>query len=213
MIKKIVLVISLILIGAIAYVYLAEKNQGSNLINEFDQTLSPQNVATISLGSLSLDEERQIQMTVRSVFEAQWKYYLEKDERLLDRASVRELYLPEEYQGIKEQIKKELLDNYNDSGTQNQYGYKNYNADDIWRFVQEKIQFSKPRKYRDLNDRIGIMAGFQDRKTNKLDVHYFLFRKNGNNWKIEKEVIPAVSPSELLSKESEIVKELSSARN
>jgi hypothetical protein len=175
--------------------------------NIIENSVSENVIGKRSVANLNLAEEEEIKSIIKKVFENQWNYYNCENEMTLDRLYIKELYIIEEHQNIKEELKKNLAVNYNDSGTTNQYGYKNYNADDISRFIGE-IQFSKPIEYESLNGRTGIFAGFNDNRSRKIDFHYFLFKKIGNQWKIEREKIAITSPYELTDAEAYIIKEI-----
>lgn len=168
---------------------------------KFDQVaenLSSENVVGLSVANLSFEEEKKIKNIIKKAFEGQWNYYYDKDENKLDE-SIRELYITEEYLLFKKEIKEKLENN------QNQYEYKNFTKEDVPNFIKD-IKFSKPRKYRDFNDRIGVIAGFSG--SNKFSMQYFLLKKENNQWKIEKERITYTSPYELLNTEILIIEKL-----
>jgi len=167
----------------------------------FDQTVENSNLKNITglgFADLSLKEEKEIRNIIKKAFAGQWNYYYDKDENKLDKF-IKDLYLPEEYLLFKEEIKETLKHN------QEQYEYINFTKEDVPDFIK-KIEFSKFRKYRNLDDRVGVMAGFSGR--NSLSMQYFLFRKVNDQWKIEREKITYTSPHELPSTEASIIEEL-----
>lgn len=193
--------IYLVIIGVFLFSVIAISTKILAIILQEENNLKKQNffyqIDQISLNSeiglnitdLSIADKSEIEFIVYKIFDYQWNYFYSGEEKLLDRQYINDLYLSGSYQPVREKLQNRLAENYNDVGTQNQYGYRNYNSSDISRFLQE-IKFSKPRKYEGLNDRLGIMAGFYDEKTHKSDIHYFLFRNLDNQWKIEKEAFP-----------------------
>ncbi len=172
-----------------------------NFFYEFDQAAensNSENVIGLSVANLSPEKEKEIKNIIKKAFEGQWNYYYDKNEDKLDE-SIRELYITEEYLLFKEEIKEELENN------QSQYEYINFTKEDVPNFIED-IKFSKLRKYRDFNDRIGVIAGFSG--SNKFSMQYFLFKKENNQWKIEKERITYTSPYELPNAEILIIEEL-----
>lgn len=88
---------------------------------------------------------------------------------------IENLYMSEEYQQFKKRLKKE----YECVGRED-------SLKDI-SFSLEKMRFSKIGKYKDLDNRVGIVAG-----PKSGNVHSFLFKKVKNQWKIEKEKWPMI---------------------
>lgn len=210
-----ILLLSLITISAkiLAIMIQGEKDlKKQEFFYQIEQTSPNDDIGLTTVELFSVDKS-EIEFIIQKVFDYQWNYFYDREEKLLDRQYIKDLYLPEGYQPVKEQLKNRLAENYNDVGTQNQYGYRNYNSSDISRFFQE-TKFSKPRKYKNLDNRVGIMAGFYDGKTYKSDIQYFLFRKMDNQWKIEKEVMPDLGYLYgLPDKEIAIIKELKNPSN
>lgn len=161
--------------------------------NQIPENPNSEDIIGLSLANLSVDEEKEIQEIIKKAFEGQWLYrYHYKNEDEMDEL-IRYLYLPEGYQ----QFKKEIKEKYKYIGREN--SLKGVSSS------LEKMRFSKPRKYKDLDDRIGIIAGSEFG-----DVHYFLFKKVDNQWKIEKEKWPSVK---YYFDETSIIKELVGKEN
>lgn len=121
----------------------------------------------------SAEEKKLYLMTVESI-KAQLKYYsTEKDESL---EKIKNLYLPEAFMQYKEYVKQEEV-YLNDTEKVNQ----SYN-------MLRTIEFSKPRAYKDLPDRIGIIADvkFIDYYTDNL-YPFFIFKNINGEWKVEKQ--------------------------
>jgi hypothetical protein len=177
-----------------------------DFFHEFDQVAENpnfENTIGLSITSLSFEKEKEIKSIIKKTFEGQWNYYYDKDENKLDE-SISGLYLSEEYLLFKEEIKEKLKNN------QDQYEYINFTKKDVPNFVKD-IKFSKLRKYKDFNNRIGVIAGFSS--GNSLGMQYFLLKKENNQWKIEKERITYTSPYELPNTEILIIEELIEQNN
>jgi|GEM_PF-5461132 len=129
------------------------------------------------LANLSSTEEKEIQETIKKIYEGQRDYYYNKDENKLDQL-INNLCLPEKYQCFKKEIKEEFME-------WEWYDRNRNTASEYFISSIKDIRFSKPRGYRDFNDRIGIIAG-----SHSLDFYYFLFKKTDNQWKIEKRIRP-----------------------
>lgn len=173
---------------------------------EFDQAAenpSFENTIGLSVARLSLEEKEEIKSVIKKVFEGQWNYYYDKDEGKLDE-SISGFYLSGEYLLFKEEIKEKLKNN------QDQYGYINFTKKDVPNFIKD-IKFSKPRKYKDFNNRIGVIAGFSG--NNSFSIQYFLLKRENNQWKIEKERITYTSPYELPNTEMLIIEKLMEQKN
>ncbi len=141
----------------------------SECFNQIPENPDPEDVMGLSLASLSANEEKEIQEIIRKAFEGQWLYrYCYKDEDEMDDL-IENLYISKEYQQFKREIKEEY-----------KYISRENSLENI-SYSLEKMRFSKPRKYKDLDDRIGIIAG-------NGNIHYFLFKKINDQWKIEKEI-------------------------
>ncbi len=120
------------------------------------------------------EEKNLYLMTVESV-KAQLEYYSTKKEESLDK--VKSLFLPEAFAQYKEYVKREADINSSKKGIQS-YG------------KIETIEFSKPRSYKDLPDRVGIITSvkfvFIADNTNNL-ASLFIFKNVNGEWKIEKQ--------------------------
>lgn len=115
-------------------------------------------------------EEKDLYLITIEIIKTQLEYYSTKKEESLNK--VKNLYLPEEF----EQYKKDAgISFYIDSNIQNYEKIKT-------------IKFSKPRTYKDLPDRIGIITyiNFVDEYTNNL-TQLFIFKNINGEWKIEKQ--------------------------
>ena len=147
---------------------LSEK-QFSKCFNQIPESSDHGDVIGLSLAKLSTNEEKEIHEVVRRAFEGQHLYrYYYKNEKEMDKL-IEYLYLSEGYQQFKREIKEEY-----------EYVNRESSLENILSSL-EKMRFSKPRKYKDLDDRIGIIAG-------NGNIHYFLFKKVNDQWKIEKEI-------------------------
>ena len=152
--------------------YLKQSEQRfSECFNQIPENPDPEDVIGLSLADLSINEEKEVQEIIRKAFEGQYLYrYYYKNENEMDEL-IGDLYLSERYQQLKIEIKEK-------------YKYVNReNSLENISYSLEKMRFSRPRKYKDLDDRIGIIG---EPKFNSA--HYFLFKKIDNYWKIEKEI-------------------------
>ncbi len=161
----------------------------SECFNRIPESPDSEDIIGLSSTSLSIDEEKKMQEIIKKAFEGQllFRYYY-KNEKEMDEL-IEDLYLSEEYQQLKKEIKEE---------------YKYQNREDSLENIShslEKMRFSKSRKYKGFNDRIGIIGEL------KLgSAHYFLFKKIDEHWKIEKEIVSAIKPCFI--DENSIIKEL-----
>lgn len=173
---------------------------------KFDQAVenpNPESAIGLGVANLSLEEEKEIKSIIKKTFEGQWNYYYDKDENKLNE-SIKRLYISKEYLLFKEEIKEKLKNN------QDQYEYINFTKKDIHNFIKD-LEFSKFRKYKGFNDRVGVIAGFSG--SNSFSMQYFLLKKENNQWKIEKERTTYTSPYELPNTEMLIIKELIEQKN
>lgn len=123
----------------------------------------------IENAKISGTEEKNLYLMTIKLIKAQSEYYSTKKEESLEK--VKDLYLPKAFEQFKKDIKDE-------SG---QLGSQFYNK-------IEKIKFSKPRSYKDLPGRIGIITHieFIDHYTNNY-TPLFIFKNVNGEWKIEKQ--------------------------
>ncbi len=143
-------------------------------IDKTAENLGPENIIGLSLTDLSVNEKKEIQKIIKKAFEGEWNYYYSGNEDKFDE-SVEDLYLAEGYQYFKKEMKEDR-----------RYSIpENISEEDVSRFIKN-IKFSKPRKYQDLDDRIGIVGG------DYSCYRFFLFKKVNNQWKIEKEKWPTI---------------------
>lgn len=145
---------------------------------QFNQILEnpdPEDIIGVSLASLPVSEEKEIQEIIKKALEGQLLYrYYYKNEGEMDEL-IENLYLSEKYQ----QFKKGLKEKYEYVSRENSLKEISYSL--------KKIRFSKLRKYEDFNDRIGIIA-----KPEFGSTYYFLFKKVNGQWKIEREILPDI---------------------
>lgn len=122
----------------------------------------------IEIPELSSADEKKLYLMIIESIKAQSEYYSTKEESA---EKVKDLYLPEMFTQYKKDIKDESV----------QFGSNFY--DKI-----EKVRFSKPRAYKDLSDRIGIITHieFIDHYTNNY-TSLFIFKNVNGVWKIEKQ--------------------------
>lgn len=200
--KKTILLFVIILIWLFSYIFLViKKEKEIELFNQFNQISDSQNNSGINLVKLSSSEEREIQNIIIKAFKNQWKYFYNRNESNLD-DSMRNLYSKEGYLVLKEEVKLIVKRNEN--------GYEYFTPEKIEQFAK-KIKFSEFRSFKNINGKIGIIAGFSSNEFLGVNIHYFLMKKTEDNWQIEKELIPAASPFELLGKEIIIINDLSRA--
>lgn len=169
------------------------------VFNKVSENASLKNNNDISLINLSSDKEKEIHNIIRKSFEGQWNYYYDENENKLDQ-SIKDLYYSKGY----DYFRKEMEDEF----TKQRGRYEGIISGDIPRFIK-KIEFSKFRGYRDLNNRVGLIAGFMDTKN---DMHYFLFKKVNDHWKIERERMPMFF-SVLSCEDDSIIKQLLEQQN
>lgn len=129
----------------------------------------------IANAKISGEEEKNLYlMTIESI-KAQLEYYSTKKEESLDK--VKSLFLPSAFAQYKEYVKQEAVLNNSKKGIQS-YG------------KIETVEFSKPRVYKDLSGRVGIVTSieffFIADNTNNL-ASLFVFKNINGEWKIEKQ--------------------------
>lgn len=162
--------------------------------NQISENPDPKDIISVSLANLSASEEKEIQEIIRKAFEGQYLYrYHYKNEDEMDKL-IENLYLPEKYQQFKKKLKKE----YECVGRENSLKDISYSL--------EKIRFSKIRKYKDINNRIGIIA-----QPKSCGIYYFLLKKIDNQWKIEEEILPDIRYCSF--NEDSIIKQLLEQKN
>ncbi|MFZ2969627.1 MAG: hypothetical protein WA063_00615 [Minisyncoccia bacterium] len=144
----------------------------------------------LSIVNLSAVKDKEIKNILKSTLEKQRSHYNDENLDKIDEL-IKDLYLPEGYQGFKEQMKLEKED-------RKQHGSYIESTPDAVASYMKNIKFSKFRKYDGLGDRIGIIAGS----------HYFLFKGVNGKWLIEKEFVPFIKTTEARGFESDIVHEL-----
>ena len=199
-IRKLAIIVALLIVlGAVVLAVMNERDSKSREqwfdreFNQIPENPNPENIIGLSLANLSADEEKEIQEIIKKAFEGQWLYrYHYKSEDEMDEL-IRYLYLPGEYQQFKREIKEE----YKYIGRENSLEYISSSL--------EKMRFSKPRKYENLDSRIGIIAGPEFGS-----IYYFLLKKMNNQWKIEKEKWPSIK---YYFDETSIIKELIEREN
>lgn len=177
-IKKVIVGISFLAILLVVMVVLDKHNliikseqRFYDRFNQIPENPDPEDIIGLSLANLSVSEEKEIHEIIKKAFEGQYLYrYHYKNEDEMDKL-IEDLYIPEEYQ----RFKKELEEEYKCVNREN-------SLENIFYSI-EKMRFSKPREYRDFDDRIGIIG-----EPKSGNAHYFLFKKIDNYWKIEKEI-------------------------
>lgn len=166
----------------------------SECFNQIPESPNPEDVIGLSLANLSANEEKEIQEIIKKVFEGQllFRYYYKSEDEMDE--LIENLYLPEEYQQFKKEIKEE---------------YKYLGREDSLEnilYSLEEMRFSESREYKGLDDRIGIIGEPKFSRT-----HYFLFKKIDNHWKIEKEIVSTIKPCFI--SEDLIIQELLEQKN
>lgn len=139
-----------------------------------ENTDSSDAVGSRSIANLSPADEEEIKSIIKKSLKEQWIHYNDENGDNLDKL-IKELYLPEEYQYSKKEMEYE-------KNNRKQYGAPvEFTPDVLFSYVRN-IKFTKFIKYKGLDDRIGVIAG-------SFNLHYFIFKKTDNQWKIEKERI------------------------
>ncbi len=131
-------------------------------------------IGSRSIANLNPADEEEIKSIVKKSLKEQWIHYNDENSDNLDKL-IKELYLPEEYQHSKEEIEYE-------KESRKQYGAPVEFTSDTLSFYVRNIKFTKFIKYKGLDDRVGVIAG-------SFNLHYFIFKKIDNQWRIEKERI------------------------
>lgn len=159
------------------HMYIAEKCDWICQFNKIDkvpENSNPEDKIGLSLASLNLADKKEIQNIIVRAFEKQWNYYYDNNENKLDQ-SIKEFYIPDGYEYFRKEMEKEKQYTILGEITTKNISHYSKNIKDI--------KFGKPRSYRDLNDIIGMISG----SDSVLGIHYFLFKKTGDGWKIERE--------------------------
>lgn len=140
----------------------------------------------VEIVALPPEEEQKFHLMIEKVINAGFRYYDTGEEKEFE--VVRDFFLPEEYERVKEKI--ESVKASDSKIFQNYYKIPTETA---------KLEFSQPRKYRDLENRIGIISSIVDKPKDyyckygikgqicpKEPFYIFLFQKIDNEWKIER---------------------------
>ncbi len=131
-------------------------------------------IGSRSIANLDPADEEEIKSIIKKSLKEQWIYYNDESSDNLDE-SIKELYLPEEYQNFKKEMEYE-------KENRKLYGAPVEFTPNVLSSYVRNIEFTKFIKYKGLDDRIGVIAG-------SFNLHYFIFKKIDNQWKIEKEKI------------------------
>lgn len=128
----------------------------------------------IETAKISGAEEKKLDSMIDESIKAQLEYYSMENNESFEK--VKNLYLPYGFEQYKEYVKRE-------AGYDDDTRSKSQRYDKI-----EQVKFSKPRTYKVLPDRIGIMnlVKFKGEYINVLEQVFIFININGD-WKIEKQ--------------------------
>ncbi len=136
---------------------------------------------SIETAAITIQEEQKLHSMINETIEACFRYYETSEEKEIEK--VKDLFAPAEYRKIKDDI---------DTTREKSKVWENYCKIPA---KTPEIKFSEPRRYRNLENRIGIIISIPFAHPNFLGggcvgegfPHYiFIFDKINNNWKIEK---------------------------
>ena len=172
--------------------------------DQIPENPDPEDIVGLSSVKLSANEEKEIKEIIKKEYNGQWKYCRTGDDSEIEE----ELYLPDIYQLFKQEIEVE---------TEFEFDKRCREERDITQkemdYFSKNIKFSKFRKYRDLDDRVGVIVSFggiyyapfikesQNKAPFSFDIgiitsygksNYFLFKKVNNQWKIERKLFPTM---------------------
>lgn len=168
----------------------------------------------VEIISAPLFYEENLHLMIKNVYKKGLDYFNTGDNRNFKETE--SYFLPEEYERIKQGIEK--------SRQECQKQKEQYKNDSLhWceegaDFSLSEIKFSQPRKYRDLPERIGVMAIVPVIYSNYIDViiggggtssqyHIFIFKQINNEWKIEKiQALGGGVPPAEIGEESAVIK-------
>ncbi len=210
--KVIIIVLAILLFLILGAVILTIFNRHEMKVSEqsmsrrHDQILEnpdPEDIIGLSSVNLSVDEEKEIKEIIKKEYNGQWKYCCTGDD-----SEIKELYLLNRYQLFKQEVEVE---------TEFEFDRRCREERDITQkemsYFSKNIRFSKFREYRDLDDRVGVIASFggiyyapfikesQNKAPFSFDIgiitsygknNYFLFKKVNNQWKIERKLFPTM---------------------
>ncbi|MEA1936575.1 MAG: hypothetical protein U9N04_00495 [Patescibacteria group bacterium] len=162
---------------------------------------SPNSKDLIGLSSIILpaSEEKEIKEIIKKEYNSQWKHCFAGNN-----SEMSELYLPDEYQLFKQKVEAETEFEF-DRRCREEMDITQKEMD----YFTKNTVFSKFRKYRDLDDRVGVIVSFGGiyyspfikKNQNKIPFsfnvgiitaysrsNYFLLKKTNNYWKIERKL-------------------------
>jgi hypothetical protein len=180
-IKLLFLTISIIgIIAVIILSYVSEKHFDYRLFDlifipiELRTPLSHEKALGVETAKISSEEENKLYSMINESIKARLDYYSSEKEKELEK--VRDLYLPEEFEKYKEDAKKGL-----------RYFYDTRNEKQSYEKIED-MKFSKPRVYKSLEDRIGVinLVRFESEYINNI-YQILIFKKINGRWVIEQE--------------------------
>jgi len=204
-IKKVVIEMLLFLILGAGVLFILNRHEiklskqfMSEKYNQIPENPDSEDVVGLSLANLSAEEEKEIKEVIKKEYNSQWKYC----QTFGDDREINKLYFQDGYQLFKQE--RETKYGY-DRWCQGERNITQKEMD----YYGKNITFSKFRKYRDLDDRIGVVVLFggiyyapfikKDQNnsfssfnigiiTSYSECNYFLFKKIDNQWKIERKL-------------------------
>ncbi len=159
-----ILILLFVTYGAFYIYFDSQKEKSFPLSTEFKRKLG------VKIIKLPKKEEEELHPMIEKTIETGWDYLCSDNKEGIDK--IEDLFLPEEYQKINDGIF------VNTVNTENPVCYSGIS----------KIQFSKTRTYQSLENRVGIgcTVSYENPPPHKTDEFLFIFKKEDNQWKIEK---------------------------
>lgn len=144
---------------------------------ELQTTIEHEKALGVKTAKISRAEKKELESMINKSVKAQLEYYSTEKEESLEK--VKNLYLPDGFEEYKEDAKRKLAYFYDTRSEKQSYE------------KMEQLKFSKPRTYRDLPGRVGVIsfAKFIDDHGNTYSTlnPIFIFKKIDGEWKIEKQ--------------------------
>ena len=156
---------------------------------ELQTTIENEKALGVKTAKISRAEKKELESMINKSVKAQLEYYSTEKEESLEK--VKDLYLPDGFEEYKKDAKRKLAYFYDTRSEKQSYE------------KMGQLKFSKPRTYRDLPGRIGVIsfAKFIDNHGNTYSTlnPIFIFKKINDEWKIEKQTRIS-SPKEMTEK-------------
>lgn len=142
---------------------------------ELQTTTEHEEALGVKTARISRAEKKELESMINKSVKTQLEYYSTEKEESLEK--VKDLYLPSGYKEYKEYAERELAYFYDTRSEKQSYE------------KMEQLKFSKPRTYRDLPGRIGVIsfARFEGKYINNNLDQIFIFKKIDGEWKIEEQ--------------------------